>query len=186
MNFKDTPWRPSTVYNNGQEILDSNLNIQVATNSGGTSGPTPPVWSPGVYSPTVDGGVNWRNQGPLTAITPGPWVLNHPYSGASRILDSNGNLEIAQLPGGTSGGTMPSWGANVGDMVIDNDITWINLGKITVFGLSESGGTSGIIMDNVDTLPGASQIYFSTLKDIGCGRAGTGGCAVQASQQDLQ
>ena len=43
MNFKVTSWQPNTVYNVGQEILDSNLSIQVAENPLGTSGATPPV-----------------------------------------------------------------------------------------------------------------------------------------------
>ena len=186
MNFKDTSWQPNTVYNNGQEILDSNLNIQVAVNSGGTSGALPPVWNIGVYSPTSDGSVHWRNQGALTAITPDTWAALNTYSGGSRILDTNGNIEIAEPGGGTSDITPPTWGMNAGDSVTDGTVNWVNLGAITVFGLKESGGTSGIIIDNMANLSGASQIYFSTLKDMSCGRDGVGACAVQASQQDLQ
>jgi hypothetical protein len=56
-------------------------------------------------------------------------------------------------------------------------------------GLAETGGTSGIIIDNSSTITGASQIYFTTLANgsSACAGNGTtgntvGGCAVQASQ----
>jgi hypothetical protein len=42
--------------------------------------------------------------------------------------------------------------------------------------LPESGGTSGIVVDNSSALAGASQIYFSTL---------TGSTAIQAAQSGL-
>jgi hypothetical protein len=54
-------------------------------------------------------------------------------------------------------------------------------------GLTATGGTSGIIIDNTSTSTGASQIYFSSLSNQACAGNGTtgngtGGCAVQASQ----
>ncbi|MGA2373346.1 MAG: hypothetical protein ABSG11_22030 [Candidatus Korobacteraceae bacterium] len=54
-------------------------------------------------------------------------------------------------------------------------------------GLAETGGTSGITIDNTLTFTGASQIYFSSLANETCAGngttgSGTGGCAVQASQ----
>ena len=188
MNFKVTSWQPNTLYNLGQEILDSNLNIQVADNSGGISGSTAPVWSGGVFTTTNDGGVHWRNQGALTAVTPPAWQATNAYPGGFKILDPNNNIEIAQLPGGTSGGTIPIFGTNEGNTVTDGSVTWFNLGANTVAALQESGGTSGIIIDNLLNVPaGTSQIYFSTLQDQGCPTSGgTGGCAVQASQQNLK
>lgn len=187
MNFRTTSWQPSTVYNLGQEILDSNLNIQVADDSGFTSGSTQPVWSTGVFSETVDGGVHWRNQGPLSAITPPNWAASFSYPGAFQIVDSNNNIEISEIGGGMSGGTQPVWGLNEGDTTNDGSVTWINLGMNPVAALMESGGTSGIIIDNTIDIVGASQVYFSTLQDQACFTSGgTGGCAVQASQQGLQ
>jgi hypothetical protein len=60
--------------------------------------------------------------------------------------------------------------------------------------LTESGGTSGITVDNAvgsTTLAGASQVYFSPLGSQACigngtTGSGTGGCAIQASQAGLQ
>jgi hypothetical protein len=53
--------------------------------------------------------------------------------------------------------------------------------------LAASGGTSGIIMDNVvgsGVLAGTSEVYFSPLSTGACG-AGNG-CAVQASHPCLR
>jgi hypothetical protein len=67
-------------------------------------------------------------------------------------------------------------------------VTWENAGVLPVAALESAGGTSGIIIDNfVNTLPGASQVYFSTLSNQTCTTSGTtGGCAVQASQSTLK
>ncbi len=51
---------------------------------------------------------------------------------------------------------------------------------------SETGGTSGIIVDNDSTTTGASQVYFTPLAEQTCATSGgTGGCAIQASQSGL-
>jgi len=46
-----------------------------------------------------------------------------------------------------------------------------------VAGLAASGGTSGIVIDNISAVPGASQVYYSTLSNPGN--------AIQASQAGL-
>jgi hypothetical protein len=51
-------------------------------------------------------------------------------------------------------------------------------GSAATAGLAATGGTSGIIVDNISSTPGASQIYYSTLTSPGN--------AVQASQAALQ
>jgi hypothetical protein len=53
-----------------------------------------------------------------------------------------------------------------------------------------TGGTSGIVIDNSSSAPGASQVYFTPLADQPCAGSGgigtgTGGCAIQASQSGL-
>jgi hypothetical protein len=55
---------------------------------------------------------------------------------------------------------------------------------------SETGGTSGIVVDNSSAAGGASQVYFTPLADQACAGSGgvgtgTGGCAIQASQAGL-
>jgi hypothetical protein len=50
-------------------------------------------------------------------------------------------------------------------------------------GAAETGGTSGIVIDNSGTATGESQIYFTPLSNQSCTTSGgTGGCAIQASQ----
>ena len=58
-------------------------------------------------------------------------------------------------------------------------------------GIAAAGGTSGIIIDNGYTSDGASQVYYTTLSPQSCTGnsvpkgAGTGTCAIQASQSGL-
>jgi hypothetical protein len=198
MGFRATPWEPNTLYSNGQLILDGNMNIQVLDNEldhsgSGTSGGTEPIWQTGLFAATSDASLSWRNQGPLVSTPPNPnWTANHLYPGAFQIIDANNNIEIAEPTGGTSGGGQPTWATNEGGETTDGTVTWYNLGANPVAGLSASGGTSGIIMDNTVTVPGGSQVYFSNLQDFDCignaggGGSGTGGCAVQAAQFGLQ
>jgi len=60
----------------------------------------------------------------------------------------------------------------------------------TVGHMTVSGGASGVGVDNTvgsGTLAGASQVYFTPLKNQTCTTSGgTGGCAIQASQSALQ
>jgi len=186
-NFKDTPWKASTVYSLGQEILDSNLHIE-AVQTAGTSGLSAPFWSISTGSITTDNTVQWLDQGPATAVTPAPWASSHTYALDAEILDSNNNIERSGIAGGVSGGSPPTWSTIVGASTTDGTETWTNLGSIATVALPAAGGTSGIVIDNtVQALPGASQVYFSTLSNQTCATSGTiGGCAVQASQSGLQ
>jgi hypothetical protein len=186
-NFKNTSWLPSTVYTVGQEVLDSNLHIEVVS-VGGTSGATTPFWIITTGGVTTSGSVHWLNQGPLSAFTPAAWVATHRYSKGTEILDRNGNIQLVTTAG-VSASTIPGFNATAGVTTRDNTVTWTNVGAIATAALSAAGGTSGIIMDNTvgsGTQVGASQIYFSTLGGQVCGTSGTGGCAVQASQSALQ
>jgi len=187
-NFKDTPWLPSTAYAVGQEVLDSNLHIEVVSVAG-TSGATTPSWSSGPGGTTTDGGVTWLNQGPVSASTVAGWATSHAYSLGAEILDANDNIELVTTAG-TSAGPIPAFNTTAGGITHDGTITWTNVGAIATAAMAAAGGTSGIIIDNIvgsGMLVGASQIYFSTLSDQTCATSGgTGGCAVQASQSALQ
>ena len=188
LNFLDTAWQPSTAYAVGQEILGSRLHIEVVITAG-TSGTVAPTWGSTAGAMKTDNTVVWIDQGALTAATLASWLPSHMYPmSLIRIVDSNGNVEI-QTAGGTSGPLTPVWSTVPGANTSDGTVTWTNVGAIATFALPAAGGTSGIIIDNTvgsGTLPGASQIYFSTLSDQTCGTSGAGGCAVQASQSDLQ
>jgi hypothetical protein len=188
-NFKNTPWKPSTSYTVGQEVLDSNFQIQVVVLAFGASGTTVPDWSTTVGAITSDGLVTWLNQGVQSAVTPPAWAATHLYSTDAKILDSHNNIQLATV-GGTSGGASPTFSQTVGGTTTDGTVTWTNLGVIATAALPAAGGTSGIIIDNTvgsGTLAGTSQIYFSTLSNqTTCGTASNVGCAVQASQSGLQ
>jgi hypothetical protein len=200
MNFVTTPWQPLTAYAVGQEILvrsaanPSVLFIQTVIQAG-TSGANTPAWgaAPNIttgdpnFAPTS---VFWLNQGRIDAAPFTTWSANLlvPNFG-NRILDSNGNVELANNSGGTTGASQPVWALTPGDSTTDGSVTWINGGASAFAALPAAGGTSGIIIDNIvgsGTLQGASQVYFSTLSDQACASGGTGSCAVQASQPTLQ
>lgn len=55
-------------------------------------------------------------------------------------------------------------------------------------GLAVTGGASAVIIDNLVSTGGGSQVYFSplTLSPQTCGSGGSGGCAIQASQVALK
>jgi hypothetical protein len=190
-NFLDTPWRASTAYTLGQEILSSKLHIEVAITVVGPSGAVPPVWSTSAGTIKVDNGVTWLDQGAVLAGGPPGWSPLHSYAAAARIVDINGNVQVVPpSDGGTSGTLTPVWSTTPGAPTSDGTVTWLNAGAIATFSLAAEGGASGVIIDNTvvsGTLGGTSQIYFSTLGDQVCSTSGTtGGCAVQASQSALQ
>jgi hypothetical protein len=185
-NFKDTPWKASTAYAVGQEVLDSHFQIQVVSVAG-TSGASAPGWSIQVGHSTADGTVHWLDQGQQSAFTLPAWIPTHAYALHSKILDGNNNVEFVTTAG-TSGATV-TFSTTAGSSTTDGTVNWTNLGALGTAALPAAGGTSGIIIDNTvgsGTQVGASQVYFSTLSDQVCGTSGTGGCAVQASQPALQ
>lgn len=59
----------------------------------------------------------------------------------------------------------------------------ISAATVTTGSTAEAGGTSGIVIDNVATSAGASNIYYTPLSNQLCSTSGTsGGCAIQISQ----
>jgi hypothetical protein len=65
MSFIETQWQASTVYAVGQEILDTNLNIQKVTAVTGNdkSGAAHPTWNTTTGNTTADSNVTWTNEG---------------------------------------------------------------------------------------------------------------------------
>ena len=78
MSFIVTQWQPSTVYAVGQEILDTNLNIQKVTAVTGAdkSGAAHPAWKGS--GNTADNNVTWAYQGTMLAES-----VALPYSGGT-------------------------------------------------------------------------------------------------------
>lgn len=60
-------WQSGTFWSVGFRILDSNLNIECALETGIASGATAPVWKTAVGAVTTEStGLQWRNGGPMT------------------------------------------------------------------------------------------------------------------------
>lgn len=113
------PWRAVTAYIQGQGIVDSNGNIQIAQNAG-TSDATPRDWATTLSQTTVDAGISWINAGP------GTWQPTAAFSAGQYILDSNDNLQcaVAIALNGTTGATQPVWPVALGQTVVDGNVTW--------------------------------------------------------------
>jgi hypothetical protein len=189
-NFKDTPWLSRTAYVVGQEVLDSNFHTEFVITPG-TSGASAPFWISATGGSTTDGTVHWLDLGPLSAGPPAVWAPLTHFPKGSEILDGNNNIELVTSNGpDLSGVTVPTFNTTPGGTTTDATVTWTNVGAITTAAMAASGGTSGLIIDNIvgsGIEAGASQIYFSTLSDQTCTTSGgTGGCAVQASQSALK
>jgi hypothetical protein len=190
MNFKVQPWKPSTAYAIGQEVLDTHFQIQVVRIAGTsrTAALGHPAWSVAVDGSTTDAGtLRWTNQGPYVLAHPA-WQATHAYAAGAQILDTNGNVEWVITRGTSKAGAHPAWSAAINGQTADGTVRWRNLGAIATASAAAAGGTSGIIMDNTvgsGTLLGASQVYYSTQGNQTCTTGGSGGCAVQASQSGL-
>ena len=182
-NLVSSTWKASTGYSTGQVVLDGSNFMQVATNTG-TSGATTPSWVDNCGQEITEGGVTWVNAGFLTPVTPQAWQAITFWSVGSRILDSNQNIECVLQTGIASGAFHPTWSTTIGGTTTElTGLQWRNGGPLPSHALPASGGTSGVIMDNIAGSAGSSQVYFSTLGTGACG-AGNG-CAVQASQAAL-
>jgi hypothetical protein len=195
MSFVDTPWRPLTAYTVGQEILvfttfnPNVLFIEVVIQAGTTAATPPTHWPTSAATVTINGSAHFMTQAGITAAPLNFWVANKNYALKNRVIDSNGNVEFVTVAGTSGQPTQPVWSTTAGTNTLDGTVTWLNLGAYAVSPLRANGGSSGIIIDNAvssGTMPGASQVYFSTLADQLCSSGGTGGCAVQASQSALQ
>jgi hypothetical protein len=182
-NLVSNTWKASTSYSVGTIILDPSNFMQVAGNTGTSSG-TVPTWVDTCSNTTNDGTITWTNAGFLTPRTPTNWTPSTFWSVGSKILDSNLNIECNLQTGKISGTTAPIWKTTIGALTTEpSGLQWRNGGPMTTHALSTAGGTSGIIMDNILGTAGSSQVYFSTLGTGGCGVGN--GCAIQASQAGL-
>jgi hypothetical protein len=193
LSFIDAPWVNNNVYAVGGQVLSTQLHVETVIQAGTSAffAANPPTWTTQIAQIVTDGNpgdqVIWIDQGSLTAPF-STWVANTPYvTTLIKILDPNGNVQALTTAGTTGAG--PTWNITPGGLTTDGGATWTNVGAIGTAALPMPGGTSGMIIDNTlgtFTIPGDSEIYFTTLTDqTACGTSGAGGCAVQASQTGL-
>ncbi len=193
MNVVVTSWQPLTSYAVGQSIITPNNNLMVVATAGTSKSGSPPAWPDVLLTDDgmeiTEGTVTWVNSGFDTTATPAPWQSNTFFSQGTPIIDSNGNRQLTLNSGVHSGVFPPIWNTTIGGVTFDSGLMWRNGGPMANFGMAVTGGTSGIVVDNVvptGTLAGGSQVYFSPLS-LGFGACGaTNGCAVQASQAALK
>ncbi|MGC1449410.1 MAG: hypothetical protein WA830_05160, partial [Candidatus Sulfotelmatobacter sp.] len=126
MNFVDTPWQPSTPYAKGQLVLVRRSNNTLWMNVAivaGTTGASAPAWTNTAAAQVTDGTVTWLNQGAPSVAPLAAWAKTHAYALRNRILDTNGNVEIATVAG-TSGAVTPGWSTSPGSVLTDGTVTW--------------------------------------------------------------
>ncbi len=109
------PYGPNTQYKIGNQVLDTNGNVQLCVRAYTSSGPgSPPSWQTGygIFT-TVSGSNTWQNCGPgpdvvpivsqaqLTWLNLGGYGLEAAYPGYSGGVDTGGNLWIQGLVSAT-------------------------------------------------------------------------------------
>lgn len=122
-------WIANALHVVGDEITDSNGNIQRVTACGSpcTSGASAPTWS--LTSTTTDSNVTWTTGG-----VNGGWLPSKGQTPADEIIDSNGNIQqvvSCQFSIGTScttGTTAPTWSTTTtphsASLTYDNNVIW--------------------------------------------------------------
>ena len=76
----------------------------------------------------TNGGNNlWSWDGISSIGSPSSWTKNFIYRQNTRIIDTNGNVQVA-LNAGKSGAVTPAWSAVLGAQTVDNKVTWVNNG----------------------------------------------------------
>ena len=105
----------------------------------------------------------------LSAINP-DWVAATGKSAGDRVVPTtpNGYKYEAQGVGTTHASTEPTWPTTKGDTVVDNDITWENVGEVhvvTEFKLALSSGGLGTAVAG-DPLDVGTQITGGTTNAV--------------------
>ncbi len=142
LNNGPCTWQPNTAYLPGQFVAVSSqplpssnpppalppgppqVFLQQVLAPGGVSASSPPTWNDTPGQNTQDG-IIWQAGG--KAI----WQPDFLYAAGQLVLDTTGNIQIAQT-GGISGDLPPApWNPNPGQTTQDGGVTWTNLGHFT-------------------------------------------------------
>lgn len=77
----------------------------------------------------TNGGNNlWVWDGITSIGFTSPWPASSAILKNNRIVDSNGNVQIA-TQAGTTGAAAPAWAVGIGNTTTDNTVLWVNNGK---------------------------------------------------------
>lgn len=120
------PWQANHFYSVNAHILGGGLGPKLSQFARGTTGDSEPDWSTD-GSEVIEGLLEW-----VAVPYEGDWSADTAYT-AGHTVTANGS--IWQTPGGgTSGSVEPDWSsADLGETVVDNDITWYNGGPVSTW-----------------------------------------------------
>lgn len=90
--------------------------------------------------------VQWSNNGftPIGGTVATVWAAGNPQNGGDRIVDNNGNVQVATTAGNT-GGIVPVWSRTYVGLTTDNAVVWANMGPNSAF--PSNLGTVGATFD---------------------------------------
>lgn len=140
-------WAAFTSYHIGDQVLDSNGNVQTASESG-MSAPYAPAWQMNIGDATVDNNIP-------------TWQANFTYSFGQYILDPHGMVQKVTV-GGLSGLVIPQFNQTLsGTTPGDGAITWTNYGPLNSptwvnGGPANSGVTIATFIPAKPLLPGTT------------------------------
>jgi hypothetical protein len=92
--------------------------------------------------------IMWSNNGfsPVGGTLTAPWTALTAFPLSTRIVDSNGNVQVAiPLVSGTSGATVPIWNKTLNGTTPDGTLVWANAGPNGQF--PSNLGTAGATFD---------------------------------------
>lgn len=120
--------------------------LATSTTSDTLSGTVEPIWPTTVGATIVDNNVTWTCMDGV----PLAWAAATAYAAGNIRRPTAANslrYEVASITGaGMSGGIEPTWPTVIGDVVIDNEVTWICIGR---YGNADwLRGTTGTVTDD--------------------------------------
>lgn len=151
------PWAGGTAYHVGDQVVDSNGNVQTVTESG-TSAPYAPAW----LTPTGDNTID--NNVPA-------WQALQTWPFGQFIIDPAGNLQKVTISvGGTTGTSIPSFNRTIAGKTFDGSIVWTNYGPFSPVvwlngGLANSGQTLATFTPSKPMLPGTEYTVLIVGED---------------------
>jgi phage gp36-like protein len=140
---------PAGVSFSGTPFQSGTIPIVVQMVAGGVVGTA-------TFEYSTDGGVTFsgvyqtassvalEGTGITVAFAPGTYVSGDTYTTS---YTGNGYIYAAAAPGGTTGGTQPTWPPVVGATVLDGTVTWINIGLNNAISVAILGGSEEANMD---------------------------------------